>query len=183
MARVYGWSLFCGPLRSSTAPDHGDQRHTFPKRGFFGGHPPMPVLPFCKPAYHRVPWQSKMDPQARPRYLLNFGYNHGSNCFKVMNAETGRIVHSRDVTWHQPREPLISSAPTVGSGVPSHRQVPKRRTTCTFSRPLLLRPLPRRCLRQLTPHPRRYTPPPPQSPIALFGNWGTRPTCVCLVAR
>ena len=35
-----------------------------------------------------------------------------------MDAETGRIVHSRDVTWHQPREPLISPAPTVGSGVP-----------------------------------------------------------------
>ena len=34
-----------------------------------------------------------------------------------MDAETGRIVHSRDVTWHQPREPLISPAPTVGTGV------------------------------------------------------------------
>ena len=35
-----------------------------------------------------------------------------------MDVETGRIVHSRDVTWHQPREPLISPAPTVGSEVP-----------------------------------------------------------------
>ena len=35
-----------------------------------------------------------------------------------MDAETGRIVHSRDVTWHQPREPLISPAPTVESEVP-----------------------------------------------------------------
>ena len=35
-----------------------------------------------------------------------------------MNAETGRIVHLRDVTWHQSREPLISPAPTIGSGVP-----------------------------------------------------------------
>ena len=26
-------------------------------------------------------------------------------------------MHSRDVTWHHPREPLISPAPTVGSGV------------------------------------------------------------------
>ena len=34
-----------------------------------------------------------------------------------MDAETGRIVHSRDVTWHQPREPLISPAPTVESEV------------------------------------------------------------------
>ena len=31
-----------------------------------------------------------------------------------MDAETGRIVHSRNVTWHQPREPLISPVPTVG---------------------------------------------------------------------
>ena len=77
----------------------------------------MTVLPFCKPACHRVPRQSKLDRQARPRYFLSFGYNHGSDCFKIMDAETGRIVHSHDVTWHQPREPLISPAPTVGSGV------------------------------------------------------------------
>ena len=37
---------------------------------------------------------------------------------KIMDAEKGRIVHSRDVTWHQPREPLISPAPTVGSEGP-----------------------------------------------------------------
>ena len=132
-----------------------------PHEVFFGVPPPMPVLPFSKPAYHRVPRQSKMDRQARPCFFLNFGYNHGSDCFKIMDAATGRIAHSRDVTWHQPREPLISPAPTVRSGVPSHRAVPKRRTTCIFSRylQLLLCLLPRRCLRQPTPHPRRYNPP------------------------
>ena len=78
----------------------------------------MPLLPFCKPEYHRIPRQTKMDRQARPCFFLNFGYNHGSDCFKVMDADAGRIVHSRDITWHQPRESLISSAPTVGSGVP-----------------------------------------------------------------
>ena len=78
----------------------------------------MPTLPFCKPAYQRVPRQGKLDRQARPCYFLNFGYNHGNDCMKIMDAETGRIVHSRDVTWHQPREPLISPAPTVGSEVP-----------------------------------------------------------------
>ena len=35
-----------------------------------------------------------------------------------MDTGTRRIVHSRDVTWHQPRESLISPAPTVGWGVP-----------------------------------------------------------------
>ena len=65
---------------------------------FFGGRPPMPVLPFCKPAYHRVPWQSEMVCQARPCFFLNFGYSHGSDCFKIMNPEAGMVVHSRDVT-------------------------------------------------------------------------------------
>ena len=78
----------------------------------------MPGLPFCNPAYHRVPRQSKLDCQERPCYFLNFGYNHGSDCFKVMDAETGRIVHSCDVTWHQPQEPLLSPAPSAESGVP-----------------------------------------------------------------
>ena len=85
---------------------------------FYGSRPPMPTLPFCKPAYHRIPRQGKLDRQAWLCYFLNFDYNHGSDCVKIMDAETGRIVHSRDVTWHQPREPLISPAPTVESEVP-----------------------------------------------------------------
>ena len=78
----------------------------------------MPVLLFCKPAYHCIPRRSKMDPQAHPCFSLKFGYNHGSDCLKIKDAETGRIVHSRDVTWHQLREPLMSPASPVGSGVP-----------------------------------------------------------------
>ena len=85
---------------------------------FYGSCPPMPTLPFCKPACHRIPRQGKLDRQARLYYFLKFGHNHGSDCVKIMDAETGRIVHSHDVTWHQPREPLISPAPTVGSEVP-----------------------------------------------------------------
>ena len=85
---------------------------------FYESRPPMPTLPFCKPAYHRIPRQGKLARQARPCYFLNFGYNHGSDCVKIMDAETERIVHSRDVTWPQPWEPLISPAPTVGSEVP-----------------------------------------------------------------
>ena len=71
---------------------------------FFGSRLPMPVLPFCKPAYHRVPQKGKLDRQARPCYFFSFYYNHGSDCLKTMDAEAGRIVHSRDVTWYQPRE-------------------------------------------------------------------------------
>ena len=69
-----------------------------PHEVFSGGRSPMPVLPFCKPAYHRVPRRNKMDPQARPCFSLNFAYNHESDCFKIRDAETGRAVHSRDVT-------------------------------------------------------------------------------------
>ena len=104
-----------GFSRSATTANSGILS---PHEVFFGCRPPMPVLPFCKPVYHRIPRQSKLDRQARLFYFLNFGYSRGSDCFKVMDAETWRIVHSCDVTWHQPREPLISPAPSVGSGVP-----------------------------------------------------------------
>ena len=85
---------------------------------FYGSRPSMPTLPFCKPAYHRTPRQEKLDRQARLCYFLNFGYNHWSDCLNIMDAETGWIVHSRDVVWHQPREPLISPAPTIEWEVP-----------------------------------------------------------------
>ena len=101
--------------RSATTANSG---MISPYEVFFGSCPPMPVLPFCKPAYHCVPRQGKLNRQVRPCYFHIFGYNHGSDCLKIMDAETGRIVHSRDATWHQPQEPLISPAPTVGSGVP-----------------------------------------------------------------
>ena len=67
----------------------------------------------------------------------------------------------------------------------SRRPVPPRRSTYIFSLPLPppLRPLPRRCLRPITLHPRRHETRPPQSVIALFGSWDTRATYVCLVAR
>ena len=123
-----------------------------------------------------------MDRQARPCFFLNFGYNHGSDCFKVMDAETGRIVHSRDVTWHQPREPLISRARQLDRACPSRHLMPRYRTTSTSRRPPP-RLLPRRCLRLITLHPRRHDNRPRHSPIALFGSWDMRATSVCLVAR
>ena len=101
------------PLR-----DYGEQRHVFPVRDILREPPADVTLPFCKPAYHRIQRQGKLDRQARPCYFLNFGYNHGSDCVKIVDAETGRIVHSRDGTCLQSRESLISLAPTVGSDVP-----------------------------------------------------------------
>ena len=101
--------------RSATTANSG---MLSPYEIFYGSRPPMPTLPFCKSAYHLIPRHGKLDRQARLCYFFNFGYNHGSDCVKIMDAETGRIVHSRDVTWHQPREPLISPAPTVESELP-----------------------------------------------------------------
>ena len=98
--------------RSATTANDG---MLSPYEIFYGSRPPMPTLPFCKLAYHRIPRHGKLDRQAWLYYFLNFGYNHGSDCIKIMDAETGRIVHSRDVTWHQSRESLISPAPTVES--------------------------------------------------------------------
>ena len=68
-----------------------------PHKIFYGGRLSMLVLPLYEPAYLRVPWRRKTDPQAHPCSFLNFGYNHGSDCFKVMETETGTAVYSRDV--------------------------------------------------------------------------------------
>ena len=81
--------------RSATTANSG---MLSPYEIFYGSRPPMPTLPFCKPAYHSIPRQGKLDRQARMCYFLNFDYNHGSDCVKIMDAETGRIVHPRDVT-------------------------------------------------------------------------------------
>ena len=69
----------------------------------------MPLLPFLQPAYHRVPRQRKTDPRARMCYFLNFGYNHGRDCYRLLDAETGRVAYSRDVTWHHPEVPWINT--------------------------------------------------------------------------
>ena len=173
------WALE-GFNRSATTANGG---MLSPHKIFYGSRPPMPTLPFCKPAYHRIPRQGKLDRQARPCYFLNFGYKHGSDCTKTMDAETGRIVHSRDVTWHQPREPLISLAPIVRSEV---IQSPSGTATPDY---IHIQPAPAATTAPATapvPASDNAAPAPPRNPksvIALFGNWDTRATYVCLVAR
>ena len=155
--------------RSATTANSG---MLSPHEIFFGSRPPMALLPFCKPAYHRIPRQNKMDRHARPCFFLNFGYNHGSDCFKLMDAETGRIVHSRDVTWNQPREPLISPASTVESGVPqspSNAELPDyvRIQTATTTPPAAPVPAPDNAAP--TP-PRQSTAPPPDRVVRELGH-------------
>ena len=98
--------------RSATAANDG---WLSPHEIFYGNRPPLPLLPFFQPAYHRVPRQRKSDARARPCYFLNFGYNHGHDCHKLLDAETGKVVYSRDVTWHHPETPLIPPATAVGN--------------------------------------------------------------------
>ena len=79
---------------------------------------------------------------------------------------------------------LFPRPPTVGSGVPhssSGAETPDyvyiQPTPAAIATPAAA-PVP-----AAASHPRRYQPPQHQFPIGLFGNWGTRRTCVCLVAR
>ena len=80
-----------------------------PHEIFYGSRPRLPLLPFLQPAYHRVPRQRKTDPRARMCYSLNLGYNHGRDCYRLLDAETGRVAYSRDVTWHHPEAPWITT--------------------------------------------------------------------------
>ena len=135
---------------SATTPNSG---MLSPHEVFFGSRPPMPVLPFCKPAYHRVPRQSNLGRQAHPCYYVNFGYNHGSDCFKVWMRKRGGSC-TRVTSHGTSRGNRYFPRPRQQDrACPSHRPMLKCRTTCTSTRllPLLIRPLPRRCLRQITP--------------------------------
>ena len=88
----------------------------FPHEIFYGSRPRLPLLPSLQPAYHRVPRQRKTDPRARMCYFLIFGYNHGrDDSYRLLDADTGRVAYSRDVTWHHPETPWITpirAAPT-----------------------------------------------------------------------
>ena len=64
-----------------------------PHEILYGNRPPMALLPCFQPAYHRVHRQRKSDPRARLCYFLNIGYNHGHDCHKLLDAETGKVAH------------------------------------------------------------------------------------------
>ena len=98
--------------RSATAANDG---WLSPHKIFYGSRLPLPLLPFFRLAYHRVPRQHEIDPRARLCYFYNFGYNHGHDCHKLLDAETGKVIFSRDVTWHNPEVPLIPPATAVGN--------------------------------------------------------------------
>lgn len=62
----------------------------------------MPLPTFYQPAYYCIPHERETETRAHMCYILNFGYNHQRDCHKLLDEETGRVVYSRDVTWHHP---------------------------------------------------------------------------------
>ena len=90
-----------------------------------GRRPSLPLLPFFQLSYHRFPQQRRTDPRARTCFFLNFGYNHGRDCYRVMDAMAGMMVHYRGVTSHQPREPLILPARTSAVGTANPAPTPE----------------------------------------------------------
>ena len=108
-------SLLCASECYNRAATSVNDEWLSPHPIFYWGRPRLPLLPFLQPAYHRVPRQRKADPRARMCYFLNVGYNHGRDCYRLLNAETGRVAYSRDVTWHHLETPWITpirAAPT-----------------------------------------------------------------------
>ena len=123
---------------------------------FYGRRPRLPLLPSLQPAYHRVPRQRKTHPRARMCFFLSFGYNHGRDCYRLLDAETGRVAYSRDVTWHHPEAPRITTpvraAPTEPPRyiyVPMPQSVP---VAAPFPAPVTTPP---------APAPAAILPPPP----------------------
>ena len=99
--------------------DYGERRHAFPVQYFLREPPADADLVVLQASIPQHPAARKTGPTGAAVLFLEFRlHNHGSDCINTMDAETGRIVHSRDVTWHQPREPLISLAPIVESELP-----------------------------------------------------------------
>ena len=153
--------------RSATAANDG---WFPPHETFYGDRPPLPLLPVFKPAYHRVPRQHKSDPRARLYYFFNFGYNHGHDRHKLLDAETGKVIFSRDVTWHHPEAPLIPPATAVGNppiAPPEYIYVPMPVPSVAAPAPAPVPPAPApapspRPVPAPAPTPATPTPPPPK---------------------
>ena len=84
------WASECFNRSATAANDGWLSLHKI----FYGSRLPLPLLSFFQPVYHRVPRQRKSDPRIRLCYFRNFGYNHGHDCHKLLDAGTGKV--SRD---------------------------------------------------------------------------------------
>ena len=142
------------PLR-----DHAEQRHALATRGILREPPADAGFAVLQAGVPSRPSAEQTGPPGAP-VLFPEG---------ILGTTTGAIV-SR--LWTRKRGGSCTRATSHGTShgnryfprprpqdraCPSHRLVPKRRTMCTSPRilPLLIRLPPRRCLRQITPYPRR----------------------------
>ena len=136
-----------------------------PHKIFYGSRPPLPLLPFLQPPYHRVPRQRKTDPRARMCYFLIFGYNYGRDCYRLLDAETRRVAYSRDVTWHHPETPWITPIQAAPTEPPRDIYVPMAQSVPVAA------PSPAPVATPTAPAPAATLPPPPtrtsNSPAAI----------------
>ena len=146
------WASECYNRAATSVNDEWLSPHEI----FYGSRPRLPLLPFLQPAYHRVPRQRKTDPRARMCYFLNFGYNHGRDCYRLLDAETGRVVYSRDVTWHHPEARWITTPiRTASTEPPRDIYVPMPQSV------LVAAPSPAPVATPPAPAPAATLPPPP----------------------
>ena len=126
-----------------------------PHEIFSGSLARLPLLPFLQPAYHRVPRQRKTDPRARMCYFLTFGYNRGRDCYRLLDAEMGRVVYSCDVTWHHPETPWITPIRDAPTEPPRDIYVPMPQSVPVAA------PSPAPVTTPPAPAPAETLPPPP----------------------
>ena len=128
------WASECYNRAATSVNDEWLSPHEI----FYGSRPRLPLLPFLQPAYYRVPRQRKTDPRARVCHFLIVRYNHGRHCYRLLDAETGRVGYSRDVTWHHLEAPWITpirAAPTEPPGnLHPHAAVCARRRAISCTR-------------------------------------------------
>ena len=145
------WASECYNRAATSVNDEWLSPHEI----FYGSRPRLPLLPFRQPAYHRVPRQRKTDPRARMCYFLNFGYNHGRDCYRLLDAETGRVAYSRDVTWHHPETPWITQIRAAPKEPPRDIYVPMPQSVPVAA------PSPAPVATPPAPAPAATLPPPP----------------------
>ena len=99
------WASECFNSAATLVADEWLPPHTI----FYGSRPRLPLLHFLQPAYHRVPRQWKTDLRAHMCFFcFFFGYNHGRDSYRLLDAETGRVAYLRDGTWRHPETPWIT---------------------------------------------------------------------------
>ena len=79
--------------------------------------------------------------------FINFGNNHGRDCYRLLDAETGRVAYSRDVTWFQSETPWIIPIRVAPTELPRDIYVPMPQSVPSprhFLHPSPLRQLPHR---------------------------------------